>query len=487
MDIKEIFSQESTNDVVGLLKKGRPTDQPSIEQADKALNPAKHNVNDPLKRKDKRVKIDIDNTGESAQKVIDTDGESGNYRIEKVARIALALQRLIINRAVSFTFGTPPNYECSPNDENEAVVYTALMKILKHNKCKSLNRKIGRTVFGYKECAELWYPVPTPTKRYGFDSQYKLRVALLSPALGDELYPYYDDMGDMIAFSREFSRMIDSVKSVNYFETWTPDEHYLFKNTNAGYELVEGYPKINPIGKIPIVYAYQDRYETEDVDSLIDRLEHLLSNFADTNDYHASPKIFTTGVINGWSKKGESGAVIEGEDGATMQYVSWQSAPDAVKLEIETLLRFIYTITQTPDISFDAIKGLGAVSGIALKLLFMDAHLKVQDKCEIFDAYLDRRVNVILSYISMMNTKLASACETIEVDTEIIPYMLTNEIDELNYWLTANGNKPVLSQEESVEKAGLSNNAEKTMQKLKNEAETINSFIIGEPNLEGDA
>ena len=82
-----------------------------------------------------------------------------------------------------------------------------------------------------------------------------------------------------------------------------------------------------------------------------------------------------------------------------MQYVSWQQAPEAVKLEIETLLKLIYTITQTPDISFDAVKGLGAISGVALKLLFMDAHLKVQDKCEIFDDYLQRRVNVLLEYV----------------------------------------------------------------------------------------
>mgnify|MGYP007057868075 FL=1 len=84
----------------------------------------------------------------------------------------------------------------------------------------------------------------------------------------------------------------------------------------------------------------QPAVEWEDVQNLIDRLEKLLSNFADTNDYHASPKIFTTGTILGWAKKGESGAVIEGEEGATAQYLSWAQAPESVKLEIETLLRY---------------------------------------------------------------------------------------------------------------------------------------------------
>ena len=170
-----------------------------------------------------------------------------------------------------------------------------------------------------------------------------------------------------------------------------------------------------------------------------------------------------------------------------MQYVSWQQAPEAVKLEIDTLLKLIYTITQTPDISFDAVKGLGAMSGVALKLLFMDAHLKVQDKCEIFDDYLQRRVNVILEYIAQMNTSLADACETIMIEPEIIPYMITSDIDDLNYWMTANGNKPVVSQEESIIGAGISKNPEKTMKKLEEQDTRDNSFIIGEPQLEGDA
>ena len=481
MPIEEIFKKATANDVISELKSCRFIPQPDVERAEKALNPKLHDINDPIIRKDKRVKIDADDEAESAQKIITVDGERTNYRTEKVARIALAIQRLIINRAVSFCFGNPINYNATPTNDNEALILHALNRILYDVKCNSLNRKIGRSIFGYKECAEYWYTVDKPNSKYGFKSKHKLRCALFSPAYGDT------ETGDMVAFSRAFSRKDAGENAVDYFETFTDKEHWLWINGANGYEAAPGYPKPIKIGKIPIIYGHQPKFETEDVDKLIDRLETLLSNFADTNDYHASPKIFTTGIIKGWAKKGESGAVIEGEDGATMQYVSWQSAPEAVKLEIETLLKMIYTITQTPDISFDAVKGLSAISGIALKLLFMDAHLKVQDKREIFDDYLQRRVNVILAYIGKMNTALETDCDTIAIEPEIVPYMLTSEIDELNYWLTANGNKPVISQEESVEKAGLSNNVELTMQKLKDQATTENSFIIGEPQLEMDA
>lgn len=487
MTIEEILKlarENKGNDVVPELKSHRYIPQPDTEAASKALNPKLHDINDPILRPDKRVKVTDDTQGESAQKVIDTDGESTNFRTEKVARIALAIQRLIINRAVSFCFGNPIEYNATPSNEKQEVILKALQRILYDVKSNSLNRKVGRSIFGFKECAEYWYTVERAHSKYGFPTKHKLRCAIFSPANGDTLYPFFDETGDMVAFSRAFSRKDNKDNAIDYFETFTDNEHWLWVNGQNGFEVVQGYPKPVAIGKIPIIYGHQPKFETEDVDALIDRLETLLSNFADTNDYHASPKIFVTGQINGWSKKGESGSVIEGEDGATMQYVSWQSAPEAVKLEIETLLRMIYTITQTPDISFDAVKGLGAISGVALKLLFMDAHLKVQDKREIFDEYLQRRVNVILAYIGQMNTSLGSECEQIEIEPNIVPYMITSDIDDLNYWLTANGNKPVISQEESVERAGLSRNVELTMKKINDQSAMDNSFVIGEPQLD---
>ncbi|GHT27942.1 hypothetical protein FACS189432_05230 [Bacteroidia bacterium] len=475
--------------------------QPDVESAQKALDPKLHNINDRILRPDKRIRVDTDNDADSAQKVIDTGGESTNFKTEKVARIALAIQKLIIKRAVSFCFGNPIAYNSSPENDNQQLIVKALNRILYDVKSNSLNRKVGRSVFGFKECAELWYPVPVDkTKtgnkitdfannlfgnkyhiKYGFKSKFKLRCTVFSPKFGDTLYPYFDETGDMVAFSRSFSRTDEKQNSIDYFETYTDTEHWLWVNGTNGYEVVDGYPKIVSIGKIPVVYGHQEQFETEDVDALIDRLEVLLSNFADTNDYHASPKLFVTGQINGWSKKGEAGAVIEGEDGADMKYVSWANAPEAVKLEIETLLRMIYTITQTPDISFDSVKGLGAISGIALKLLFMDAHLKVQDKREIFDEYLQRRVNVIKAYIGKFNTALEKDCDTLEVEPEITPYMLNDELAEINMWLAANGNKPLVSQKQSVKSANLSQDPEADFEQIQEEASRENTFMIGEP------
>ena len=214
-------------------------------------------------------------------------------------------------------------------------------------------------------------------------------------------------------------------------------------------------------------------------------MEKLLSNFADTNDYHASPKIFVEGKIIGFARKGEAGGIIEGEEGAKAQYLSWANAPESVKLEIETLLKMIYTITQTPDISFDTVKGIGAVSGVALKLLFMDAHLKVQDKCEIFNDYLQRRINIVKAYIGEANRAWKDAAASLIVEPIITPYIIEDEQTKINILTAANGNKQIASRKATVQRLGWTDNPEEEIKQIKAEEAQENSFIEGEPTLSG--
>lgn len=175
---------------VSILKSGRNAPLPNPVEAQKALNPALHPVNDPVLRRDKQVQT------------------SEGTRLERVARIALPLQQLIIKRSVAFLFGTPVRYECDSEDKQHQQAYKAILKILAQAKDNSLNRRIARATFSFGECAELWYPVPTATHYdYGFPCQFKLRCSLFSPAFGDTLYPYFDATGDMTAFSRAYKSL----------------------------------------------------------------------------------------------------------------------------------------------------------------------------------------------------------------------------------------------------------------------------------------
>lgn len=491
MDFKNLLIKPGADEtpdyraVIAELKNGRGVEEPDLTKAAK-LELKEHDINDRRLRPDKPVRVDKTTPAIGAKQITSTGDEGASdedVRYEKVARVALALQKLIVKRAVAFTFGNPIylNAETGDNEEQKKVL-KAVERVLYDVKQKSLNRKVARKLFSCTEVAELWYPVPRDHSAYGFDSKFKLRCAVFDP-LVDRLYPYFDDSDDMIAFSREFTITRGKETKV-YFETYTEDFHFMWDLSEGKYNLVEGYPKENVIKKIPVVFGRQEDVEWADVQNLIDRLEKLLSNFADTNDYHASPKIVVKGELTGFAKKGEAGALLqlEGED-ASASYLAWQNAPESVKLEIQTLLQMIYTITQTPDISFDAVKGLGAISGVALKLLFMDAHLKVADHSEVLDEYLQRRMNIIKAFIGKFDVNLEKAAEAIQIEPEIIPYMLDDELSDITKWTTANGNKPLISQKQSAILAGLSKDPEADFAQMQAEESLANRFSFNEPTV----
>lgn len=481
--------------LMAALKNGRLTSEPQTEQYTAQIDPKLHDVMDERKRPNKMVVTDPNSEDYGQVRNINVNAENqpeSGVRIEKVGRIALAIQRLIRDRAVSFTFGNPVTYNTNPEDEKQAAVLQAIKRVFYDVKINTVNRRVARNIYGATEVAEYWYAVPAePHELYGFETPMKFKVALFRPAFGDRLYPYFDENRDMIAFSREFSRKYANQKSRTFFETFTKDWHYLWSCDNAqngekteNWEPVEGYPKKVAIGKIPVVYGCQQKVEWEDVQSLIDRLEKLLSNFADTNDYHASPKIFVQGRVLGFARKGDAGGIIEGEDGAEAKYLSWQNAPESVKLEIETLLKMIYTITQTPDISFDTVKGIGAVSGVALKLLFMDAHLKVQDKCEIFNDYLQRRINIVKALIKEASGKeegWKEAAEHLIVEPIITPYIVEDEQTKINILTAANGNKQIASRKATIQRLGWADDPEEEAKAIEAEEAQENSFMQGEP------
>ena len=169
------------------------------------------------------------------------------------------------------------------------------------------------------------------------------------------------------------------------------------------------------------------------------------------------------------------------ETGGKLEYLSWDHAPESIKMEIDNLFKIILTYTQTPDISFESVKGIGAISGIALKLLFMDAHLKVLDKREIFDPYLKRRINIIKAFIAMMNTSAAGTAKKLKIEAEITPYLIQDDLERMNLLITANGGKAVISQKTSVAQSGMVDDPDAEYKQLEKEYEKANTMAITEP------
>lgn len=424
-----VTDASAIDDSLKALKEGRKGDLPKVNEITKQLDPEQHAVMDKNIRKDKPVKADEGETADAGTKKVMHGGQEKTVRMkwEKVSRVPLGYQRLIVSRAVAFFFGFPVNYIFNSEDKNQIIVSEALERILHDNKEKYFNRGIARELFSYTEVAELWFPVPTETEHelYGFKSKFKLRVIPLKPSEGMELYPFFDESGDMIAFSRHYKRK-EGDDDVEYFETYTDDFIYKFKKIE-NWEPMEGSPIQNVIGKIPIVYAQQPETEWNPVQRIIESDEELVSNFSDTNKYHSSPTIAIKGKVLGFAKKGEAGKVIEMDADADAKYLEWSNASESVKTEHMMNREAIYELSQTPDISAHISSGIGNIGVAAQKMLFFDAHLKVMNKEEILGEYLQRRVNIIKAFIANFNVQLKNAAAAAVISPEITPYMMGDQ------------------------------------------------------------
>lgn len=226
--------------------------------------------------------------------------------------------------------------------------------------------------------------------------------------------------------------------------------------------------------KIPVVYYRQEETEWECVQPVIERLEELLSNWGDVNDYFGAPTYFFKGKMKGFAEKGEVGRIYQGEGSDTdMKVVSWNSAPESMRQEMANLTNIIFSYSQTPDISFENMKTLGNnTSGAAIRLMFTDPHLKAETKEELFGEMFTRRFNVVKNGIaaSVFATPQRIA-DTLKVTPIFSPYIPKNEMEMLQLINLSTQGKATMSQEEGIEENPMVRNAERTKALLKKESE----------------
>lgn len=449
MKIDELLKLSDSELIKEIQKSTNPDIKVKYADSSKQYNPLAHVVFDETLRPKKTVKKPSGRKDAEGKEIMDTS-------YVDVARLSVPFQKLIVERAVSFLLNEGVKISNNAESDTELTVVEMINKIYSDNKLDYRTRKIARILFSECEAAELWYIVEDMTiwrkllaKIKLASVKYKTRVRILANSLGDQLYPHFDPENDMDAFGRYYT-VTDGDKAIEKFDLFTQFETRYYTKDGGDWKL-EGAPVKNLIGKIPVIYYSQSYPEWHDVQGLIERFEKLISNFADSNDYFGSPMVKVTGKVTGFAEKGEQGKVIQLEQGADADYLTWDQAPDAIKLELETLMNLIYSCTQTPDISFAQMKNLGNLSGVALKLMFLDAHLKVFNKTEIFGECIQRRLNLLKAIIGkVIAVKFEKDAENIEFWPEFAPYLPSNETDLINMLSTATGAKPIMSQRSAV-------------------------------------
>lgn len=440
-------SSRPVTDIISDLK-NKSVEVPEWGELLNDYEPTKHRiVDDKENRRDK----------------IKSDGQ-----VERASRIHLGLEKLITKRTTEFAFAIPVRrvYHNTEDNDKRQQIAKAIEAIYKYARIDSENIKRGNAYFASCEIFTIWYAVEKPNSLYGFKSKYKLKCKTYSPMDGVKLYPLFDELGDMIAMSFEYKKKIKD-QEVTFFETYTADRHYKWKQQGGGWEAVSE-PHIIKLMKIQGAYAYRSVPIYHGLTHIREEIEYTLSRNSDVIAYNSAPVLKVVGEMIGNEDKGESRRLYRLKDGGDVAYISWSQAIEALKYHVETLLKFFFMQGQMPDLSFENMKSLGNIGFDARQMMLSDAHLKIGDESGAWIEFFERECSVIKEFLKFMNTDWKDEIDNVEVEHIITPFIQNDETAMTDRLIKQNGGKAIKSQLETIREAG-AKDAEATLLQIQKE------------------
>ena len=391
-----------------------------------------------------------------------------------VTRITYDLQRLAVKRMTALVTGLPVKRVYKPENDRQKEVARVMEKMYERNRIDSVNIERCNMLFASCEVMTLWYAVEERNDLYGTLSPIKLRCRNFSPMFGDELYPLFDEYGDMIALSVGYTRKVGG-KTVSYFDAYTSDRHIKF-SSEGGWNIVED--EAITLGKIPGIYGFRPTPIWEDTSKIVYEMEWAMSRNGNYLRENSKPLVvvFADEAIeygdeatdDPYQFKGK--AVMQYPKGSNAAYITWQQAVENLKFFISELRQSFFTQLQLPDWSYESMKAT-PMSGESRKQLFIDCQLKVKDESGRLIEYFDRETNIVKAYAKViMGEGYAADIDALPVENVITPFTINDDKDTIQNLSLANGNKPIISQRESVEMLGWSTDVDKTMEEIANES-----------------
>lgn len=399
------------------------------------------------------------------QKYPDIVNEDG---VEYVTRVTCDLQRLATKRMTELCCGIPVKRVYKPENDTQKEVASYIEAIFDRNRIDSVNIERLNMLFAGCEVMTLWYAVESGNNLYGFDSRLKFRCRNFSPMLGDDLYPLFDEYGDMVAMSVGYTRKVGK-KSVQFLDAYTSTKHCKYSNANGECEEVEN--EDISVNKIPAVYMNRPTPIWEDSSRIVYEIEWALSRNGNYLRKNSKPifVVLADEVIQFGDEKPENKefkAVMQYPKGSTAQYVTWTQAIENLKFYVSELRSMFFTQLQLPDWSYEKMSQQ-ALSGESRKQLFIDAQMKVHDESGRLLEGFDREINVIKAFIkTTLPERYHADIDDLKVETKITPFSITDTKETVDMLMTANGGEPIMSQRESIEEFGHTDNVDRTLEEI---------------------
>lgn len=310
------------------------------------------------------------------------------YKVEKLPRCR---QRYINEVELFFLLGNPIKWKPSSDVEGKDEAFEAYAQFLKDTRFNTTMRQAKRLAGAETESAKVYHI-------YNDAGKPSVKVLVISKSKGYTLRPLFDQYENMIAFGYGYF-IKEGDKTVEHFDLQTPTFIFRCKKANIGWDVV---PIPNPTGKINVIYYRQEKawYGTE---NRCNREEMIDSKAADTNNYFADPKVKATAdVIKSLANPDTVGEVIQltNKDMSAIDYMAppeYSSMKESEKKDLNSSILFD---SFTPDFSFENMKGLGTLSGEALKRAMVLGFIKRDNLKEVYDILVDREKNLVLAIMA---------------------------------------------------------------------------------------
>ncbi len=393
-----------------------------------------------------------------------TDKKGKILRREPVWKLPIPYPTYINEIALVFLYGQPVKWLQQSDGTDRA--FDKFQEVIKRTRFDSKIRQCKRLAGAETESAMLWRVFKDA------EGNPDVQIRVLARSKGDEIYTRFDQFENLLSFGWGYYVKEEEEKVVYHFDIFTPTIIYHCAKRSLGWEVQE---EVNFVGKIPVILFQQDK-EWKGVEPLIEREEMIASRTADTNDYFADPiAIMAAELIKNMPEKKEAAKLLitndkEGVDKAA-RYLTWDSAPQSKKDEVEWLQTQILRNTFTPNITLDTLKSISQLSAKALRTVMMLADIKASKHKEMHDELLDRTASLIAAIIgNVLDVSLHDECEKMVVAHEFSePFGEDVKEDIDNILRCVDGE--ILSSESAVEMNPLVRNITIEKQRLADEKE----------------
>lgn len=400
-----------------------------VDNALKEYNPENHDVN---RRPNKYVEGDFP------------------YITEKLPR---SREQYINETELFFLFGEPVIWKKTDGDDKAYSLYTKFLDNIFFNaKIRQCKRLAGAET----ECALVY----NFSRRNG---KLDVDAFIAARSLGYQIRTMFDQYGNMQALAYGY-RLNENGIARMHWDILTAETNYYCSQKFFGWEVDA---RANPTGKINGIYFHQQK-AWAGAEKRMRRDEELDSKVADNNNYFADPMAEATAdVIASLPRRDKPGKLIQltGKE-SRFNYITPPSDSAARRDEQVRLNDSILFDTLTPDLSFEKMKGLGSLSGVAIRNSLILGYIKRANRMDVYEELLTRFKHLTLAVLCEIYPDKRAQLEKLEIDFEFSdPF----PDDKRELWKTIGSlySQGVCSLDTAVKILSLTDAPEEEIQRLK--------------------